>query len=143
MKTQAFRDLCLSLPGAREKITWGHPTFRIANKIFAAHGPDGVSAGIGTDLAEQAELLGLDPATYRVADFTGRYGWVDVRLASAEESTGACVGEAFSRGGAAPSGIAPEPAVTCRITLASLPARHRTAQARFSVPVSTQITPWP
>ena len=42
------------------------------------------SAGIGTDLAEQAELLAKDPATYRVADYTDRYGWVDVRLASAD-----------------------------------------------------------
>ena len=87
MKTQAFRDLCLSLPGAKEKVTWGHPTFRVANKIFAAHGPDGLWAGIGTDLPEQAELLSKDPATYRVADYTGRFGWVDVRLASADPET--------------------------------------------------------
>ena len=30
-----LRELALGLPGAEERETWGHPTFRVRDKIFA------------------------------------------------------------------------------------------------------------
>ena len=36
MTIDQLRDLCLSFPGATEKITWGNDlTFRVKEKIFA------------------------------------------------------------------------------------------------------------
>ena len=32
------RQICLDLPAACEKETWGHPTFRVRDKIFASIG---------------------------------------------------------------------------------------------------------
>ena len=33
---ERLRVLCLAVPGAEEVETWGHPTFRVRGKMFAA-----------------------------------------------------------------------------------------------------------
>ncbi|NNE73268.1 MAG: MmcQ/YjbR family DNA-binding protein, partial [Acidimicrobiales bacterium] len=35
-----LRDICLGFPEAVEKQTWGHPTFRVNDKIFVGCGED-------------------------------------------------------------------------------------------------------
>jgi hypothetical protein len=81
---EEFRDWALALPEATEHETWGEATFRIRGKIFAMLAPDGSSAGVKATLEDQAELIAIDPATYAKAHYTGRYGWVSVRLAGAD-----------------------------------------------------------
>jgi hypothetical protein len=81
MSTAAeFRRIALSLPATEERETWGHPTFRVRDKMFATLAPDGSTAGLKATLEAQAALIGSDPATYEVAAYTGRYGWVTLRL---------------------------------------------------------------
>jgi hypothetical protein len=75
-----FRRLALALPETEERETWGHPTFRVRAKMFGGLAPDGTSAGLKASLEQQAALVGGDPATYSVAAYTGRYGWIDLRL---------------------------------------------------------------
>jgi predicted DNA-binding protein (MmcQ/YjbR family) len=41
-----FRAIALALPEAEERETWGHPTFRVRDKMFAAMATDGRSASI-------------------------------------------------------------------------------------------------
>jgi hypothetical protein len=78
------RRIALSLPEAEERETWGETTFRVRDKIFAmmAHGGDAVS--VKTSIAEQSELLTLDPASFKPAAYTGRFGWVSVNLATVD-----------------------------------------------------------
>jgi len=78
------RRLALSLPGAEERETWGHPTFRVRDRIFATLAPDGSAGGVRTTPQEQALLLSADPESFAVADYVGRYGWVSVRLATVD-----------------------------------------------------------
>jgi hypothetical protein len=82
MTTSALRELALSLPGAEERETWGHPTFRVRGKIFATmyEGDDGAVATVKASPEEQTVLLAADPATFGVASHVGRYGWTTVRL---------------------------------------------------------------
>jgi hypothetical protein len=95
---EEFRSWALGLPEAVEKETWGHPTFRVRDKIFASMAEDGSVAGLRTNLAEQAELIGMDPDTYSVAHYTGRYGWVTLVLGSADpEDVRPLVTEAWRR----------------------------------------------
>ena len=54
----AFREVVRSLPEAVERETWGHPTFRVRNKMFAAMSPEGDEASVKAALHEQAALLG-------------------------------------------------------------------------------------
>ncbi len=78
-----LRKLCLSLPEAHEVEAWGHPTFRVRNKIFATYAPAGdphcdgrpatcFKAGPG----EQAVLVGQAPDRFFVPPYVGSRGWV-------------------------------------------------------------------
>lgn len=79
-----LRELALSLPGVEERETWGHPTFRVRDKIFFTLSPSGDSAGVKATREEQSLLISSDPATFSVAEYVGRYGWVNAQLASAD-----------------------------------------------------------
>lgn len=77
---ERLRKLALSLPGATETLTWGHPIFRVDGKIFVGYGEQGghraFSAKVGK--ARQRELL-RDPR-YLYSDYVGRFGWVSFIL---------------------------------------------------------------
>jgi hypothetical protein len=75
-----LRELALGLPGAQERETWGHATFRVRDKIFVILGDDGATARLKATLADQAELVAADPETFGIASHVGRFGWVTVRL---------------------------------------------------------------
>jgi hypothetical protein len=76
-----LQRLCLSLPEVEERETWGDTTFRVRDKIFVITSPEGDSASIKATLDDQSGLVAMDPETFAVAAYTGRYGWVRVRLA--------------------------------------------------------------
>ena len=79
-----LRAICLALPGAREKETWGDPTWRVKDKIFAMQ--KGNVAGYRPSLwlkaqsGAQAALVDADPALYFVPPYVGHKGWVGVYL---------------------------------------------------------------
>jgi hypothetical protein len=76
-----LRDLALALPGAEERETWGHPTFRVRDKIFASmDGDDGTIATVKATPEDQEALVGGDPQTFGVASHVGRFGWTTIRL---------------------------------------------------------------
>jgi hypothetical protein len=81
MKFERFRQLCLSLPQAEERETWGEPTFRVRDRIFAMVSLDGVFVSLKASLDDQSGLVEMDPKTFAPSAYTGRYGWVRVRLA--------------------------------------------------------------
>ena len=76
-----FRALCLALPDAEERETWGEATFRVKDRIFAMGSPDGGFVSVKASLDDQAGLVAMDPKTFEVSAYTGRFGWVRVRLA--------------------------------------------------------------
>lgn len=78
------RRLALSLPGVEEKETWGHPTFRVRDKIFATLAADGSGGGVKASPEEQSLLIASDPESFSMADYVGRYGWVSVDLATVD-----------------------------------------------------------
>jgi hypothetical protein len=75
-----LRSVCLSLPEVEERETWGEATFRVRDKIFAIGSPEGDFVSIKASLDDQAGLVAMDPDTFTVSAYTGRYGWVRVRL---------------------------------------------------------------
>jgi hypothetical protein len=76
-----LQKMCLALPEVEERETWGDATFRVRGKIFVISSPDGDSASIKASLDDQSGLVAMDPKTFAVAAYTGKYGWVRVRLA--------------------------------------------------------------
>jgi hypothetical protein len=81
IEAEEVRRAALALPEAIEVETWGQPTFRVRDKIFAVLSPDGDVAGVKATLEAQAALIGSDPATFSPSHYTGRYGWTTVQLA--------------------------------------------------------------
>jgi len=63
---------------------WGHPTFRVRGKMFAAGAPDGPTMSVKASKEDQAELVAARPETYQPAPYTGRFGWVQVRLSDVD-----------------------------------------------------------
>lgn len=81
MTFDRFRSLCLSMPGAEERETWGELTFRVGDRIFAMGSPGGTRVSVKASLDDQAGLVAMDPKTFAASAYTGRFGWVTVRLA--------------------------------------------------------------
>lgn len=80
MSGDEFRRLALALPEAVEQETWGHPTFRVRAKMFAAMSTEGDSASVKASREAQAALVGSEPETFSVAKYVGQHGWIGIRL---------------------------------------------------------------
>ncbi|MHB8574844.1 MAG: MmcQ/YjbR family DNA-binding protein [Dehalococcoidia bacterium] len=74
--------MALALPEAEERETWGEATFRVRDKIFAMLHAE--TANVKASLEAQQALVASEPATFSIAPYTGRYGWVSIRLASVD-----------------------------------------------------------
>ena len=88
MTFHRFRTLCLSMPEAVELETWGEATFRIRGRIFAMGSSEGQSVSVKASLDDQAGLIAMDPKTFSASAYTGRFGWVSVRLAGLSPQLG-------------------------------------------------------
>lgn len=79
-----IRAFCLALPEAAEKPFGGHtdPAFRVRDKIFAmVSRPFGhVSMSCKGAPGAQDILAGSDPERYFRPPYSGRMGWIGVRL---------------------------------------------------------------
>jgi hypothetical protein len=80
MTGEEFRHAALSFPEAVEKETWGHPTFRVRDKMFATMSAEGDSASVKASREAQAALVGSEPETFSVPAYVGQHGWVAIRL---------------------------------------------------------------
>jgi hypothetical protein len=79
-----FRQVVRSLPETEERETWGHPTFRVRDKMFATLSDDGREATVKATRQEQAALVAASPETFGVPAYVGRHGWVGVQLATVD-----------------------------------------------------------
>lgn len=83
---EQVRDWVLALPGTREVMveSWGHPTLRVGDKMFASGAPGSPTMTVKASKEDQAELIASAPETYGIAEYVGRYGWVQVQLATVD-----------------------------------------------------------
>lgn len=80
MTGEQLRNLALELPGVQEHETWGHPTFRVDDRIFVGTAADGTTARVKASEDEQIGVIDEDPQTFGVAPYVGQYGWIGVQL---------------------------------------------------------------
>ena len=81
------RKICLALPEATEKTSWGAPTFRVRDKIFAMftedhHGDGRIALWCNASAGAQELLVGADPKRFFVPPYVGPRGWIGIRLDS-------------------------------------------------------------
>ena len=79
---ERLRAICLALPRAEERETWGDPTWRVADKIFAMEksGDGRVSLWCKAPPGSQEILVGADSERFVVPPYVGHKGWVGMRL---------------------------------------------------------------
>ena len=81
---EKLRKICLALPDTAEVEAWGHPTFRVKNKIFCACGVEkgemSISFKVGLDM--QGVFL-EDPRFYK-SPYVGKHGWVSLKVSAAK-----------------------------------------------------------
>ena len=77
-----LREICLALPEAVEKETWGEATFRVRDKIFAVASVEEGRASMSCKAPPgvQEMLVGADPKRFYRPPYVGHRGWVGVRL---------------------------------------------------------------
>ena len=82
-----LRAICLALPESTERETFGGPTFRVREKIFAMEtGRDGFPAvWCKAPPGSQAVLVGADPYRFFVPPYVGPKGWIGMRLDEAPD----------------------------------------------------------
>src|ERR1700704_651989 len=76
------------MPEAEERETWDEATFRVRDRIFAMGSSGGGFASVKASLDDQAGLVAMDPKTFAPSAYTGRFGWVRVRLAGVGSDLG-------------------------------------------------------
>jgi predicted DNA-binding protein (MmcQ/YjbR family) len=82
---QHMREICLSLPGTKETLTWGQPHFRVGEKIFSGIGDEKGKAKIGFKLEmDHADAIIQDPRFER-APYVGHKGWVSMDVAGVRD----------------------------------------------------------
>lgn len=80
-KYRRVQALALALPEAHEVEAWGHPTFRVNNKMFASFGvgDDGVP-GMSLKVAPWQQDVMIQEPRFEKAAYVGRYGWVSFKV---------------------------------------------------------------
>ena len=79
---ERLREICLALPEAAEKETWGEATFRVRDKIFATCGGDDGPPSLccKAPAGAQEVLVASNPERFFRPAYVGHRGWVGVRL---------------------------------------------------------------
>jgi predicted DNA-binding protein (MmcQ/YjbR family) len=83
-RLERLRKICLAFPEATEKETWGDPTWRVHDRIFAMQkgNYDGgrPSVWLKAPVGGQDMLVSNDPERFFVPPYVGHKGWVGVYL---------------------------------------------------------------
>ena len=79
---ERLRQICLALPEAEEKPFGGHtaPAFRVRDKLFVMTAEDGATMNCKGAPGVQQALVASDPSRFFVPRYTGKNGWIGVRL---------------------------------------------------------------
>jgi len=79
---QRLRGICLALPEVEEKPFGGHtaPAFRVRDKLFVMTSEDGTTMNCKGAPGVQQVLVSSDPDRFFVPKYTGKNGWIGIRL---------------------------------------------------------------
>jgi hypothetical protein len=79
---ERVRKLCLALPEVEEKPFGGHtaPAFRVRDKLFLMTAEDTTWMNLKGAPGVQQALIAGEPDKFFVPRYTGKNGWIGVRL---------------------------------------------------------------
>jgi hypothetical protein len=79
------REIALGLPEAEEKSHFGHPDFRVKNRIFATLWPGQRRSVLKLSREDQASVVLLNPEIFSIPPGGERGGWTNVNLSKVDE----------------------------------------------------------
>ena len=79
---ERLRKICLALPEVEEKPFGGHtaPAFRVREKLFVMTSEDGTTMNCKGAPGVQQALIAGEPEKFFVPRYTGKNGWIGIRL---------------------------------------------------------------
>lgn len=80
-----MRAIALELPDTQERSHFGHPDFRVNNRIFATLWPDQRRSVLKLTKEAQAAAVLDSPGTFSIPPGGERGGWTNVNLDTVEE----------------------------------------------------------
>jgi hypothetical protein len=88
---ERVRRICLSLPGASERLSHGEPTFFVDKKVFVMfaedHHNDGrIAVWLPVPSGFQEALIESKPGVYFFPPYVGKRGWVGIELDQIEDN---------------------------------------------------------
>ncbi|ADB34994.1 conserved hypothetical protein [Kribbella flavida DSM 17836] len=86
MDARAVQDLVLRLPGAEEHEGWaGQPAYKVRKKGFAYLSEDESTLFLKALREEQQAMIAENPEVYASWWESGRFGWLSIDLAGADD----------------------------------------------------------
>jgi hypothetical protein len=86
MDAAAVTKVLLGLPGVEEQEGWaGQPCFKVRKKGFVYLSADETSVMLKALREEQEALVAEDPDVYSPSWASGRFAWLEVDLAAADD----------------------------------------------------------
>jgi hypothetical protein len=86
MDVDVLTTVVLGLPGVEEHEGWaGQPVFKVRNKSFAYLSADEARLLLKSLREEQEALVAEDPEAFSPSWASGRFAWLDVDIAAADD----------------------------------------------------------
>ena len=86
MDVQVLQKVVFGLPGVEEHEGWaGQPVFKVRNKSFAYMSEDETRLQLKALREEQEALVAEDPDVYSPSWAAGRFAWLDIDIAAADD----------------------------------------------------------
>jgi predicted DNA-binding protein (MmcQ/YjbR family) len=76
---EKLRKICLALPNATETLTFGHPTFQVAQKTFCVLEQYKGELSMSFKVGKQAQPVFLKDDRFFRTPYVGQHGWVSLR----------------------------------------------------------------
>ena len=75
-----LRKICDQLPEASETVSFGHPTFKVAGKIFAVFEQYKGEFGLALKVEKELQQVFLKDPRFYLTPYIGKHGWVTLRM---------------------------------------------------------------
>lgn len=75
-----IRRICLALPDTDEASPFGHPWFRVKDKMFVSFGEHEGAPCMVVKVGREAMSLFLEDSRFIRAPYIGQHGWVGLRF---------------------------------------------------------------
>jgi len=77
---ERLRKICGQLPGVKERVTFGHPTFQVGGKTFAVFEQYKGEFGLALKVEKELQQVFLKDPRFYLTPYAGKHGWVTLRM---------------------------------------------------------------